>query len=105
MLRIPRVLKVYTTTTSECRRHLANYRKQPDTNQSQFHDQPPPGYLKHMPALTADSHRTLLDKMGHGDNSFSSDMRYPTPRMVWICTFAPRPESCFRRRWMETSTA
>src|SRR5262249_61136626 len=35
----------------------------------------------------------------------SSAMRYPTPRMVWICTLAPCSASCLRRRWTYTSMA
>src|SRR5260370_18332125 len=40
MLRIPGVLTVKASGTGECRWHLANCRKQPDGDQSQFHDQP-----------------------------------------------------------------
>src|SRR5262249_7217012 len=35
----------------------------------------------------------------------SSAMRYPTPRMVWICTLAPCFASCLRSRWTYTSMA
>jgi hypothetical protein len=41
VLRIPRVLSVYATSTAECRWHLANDREQPDGDQSELHDQPP----------------------------------------------------------------
>src|SRR5262249_42772326 len=40
MLRIPRVLSVYAASTAERRWHLANYREQPDGDQSKLHDQP-----------------------------------------------------------------
>src|SRR5215467_8984166 len=40
MLRIPRVLSVYAAGTAERRWHLANYREQPDGDQSELHDPP-----------------------------------------------------------------
>jgi len=40
MLGIPRVLSVYAAGTAERRWYLANYRKQPDGDQSELHDQP-----------------------------------------------------------------
>jgi len=40
MLRIPRVLSVYAAAPAERRWHLANYREQPDGDQSELHDQP-----------------------------------------------------------------
>src|SRR5262249_51027725 len=40
MPRIPRVLSVYAASTAERRWHLANYREQPDGDQSKLHDQP-----------------------------------------------------------------
>jgi hypothetical protein len=40
VLRIPRVLSVYATSTAECRWHLANDREQPNGDQSELHDQP-----------------------------------------------------------------
>src|SRR2546430_12455619 len=40
------------------------------------------------------------DRLERNHAALSSEMRYPTPRMVWICTLAPRSDSCLRSRWM-----